>query len=231
MRVAGECNLREPRITLHSEIMLTAALLGALAFHVPQAHRRPYAATQQSLSRGSVWACASGDWTTTPTGLKLLDTTVGDGEEAATGSVVLIHYTSRVVGGEDLDTSKGKKPIQFELGKDDVIPGWTEGLQGMKAGGTRTMQIPPSLWSGATGMAAKVPSGATLEFDMGEMQRRDPTPTWIACPLAATLLLACCETQRLPDRALSPQSYSRRKRWVLWSASVRRTSFSVVRLC
>jgi len=155
---------------------LAAVLVGAFAFHIPQVPQqlRTHGAHQQLRRRGSVRACASSEWTTTSTGLKMLDTVVGTGEEASKGSVVLIHYTSSV-DGEALDTSKGKKPVQFELGKDDVIPGWTEGLQGMKAGGSRTLNIPPSLWSGATGMAAKIPAGATLQFDMELIEAKKPS--------------------------------------------------------
>ena len=47
----------------------------------------------------------------------------------------------------------------------DVIPGWEEALTGMRAGGMRKVNLPPSLWSGSQGVANKVPADAVLEFD------------------------------------------------------------------
>jgi len=136
--------------------MISALFFGALAFQVPHA---------PSLRRASrntpIFACTS--WTESSTGLKYSDEKVGSGDEAKDGSLIKFNFQGRVVDGQDLDKGEG---VQFELGKVDVVPGWDEGLKGMKTGGVRKVQIPPSLWSGAQPKVTKnIPSGAMVEFD------------------------------------------------------------------
>ena len=142
----------------------------ALAFHAP--------ATRASIgvrSRARPAIVCDAAWVTSTTGLRYIDETVGEGEGAKKGDIITFHYTSRVMDGEELDGTKGKKPIQFELGKLDVIPGWAEGLEGMREKGTRKLQIPPALWNGASGTAQGVPKDASLEFDFEMVQVYTPT--------------------------------------------------------
>lgn len=91
------------------------------------------------------------------------------------GSVIKLHYSSRVLDGQELDTSRGRSPVTLELGATEVIPGWAEGLRGMKSGGKRTLNIPPSLWNGAKGMAESIPKDAVLQFDMELLEAHRPT--------------------------------------------------------
>ena len=87
---------------------------------------------------------------TTKSGLKYVDLKVGDGAEAKEGSSVKVHYTGTL-----------------ENGKNRVIKGWTEGLQGMKAGGKRKLIIPPDLGYGAEGTpGGPIPGNATLIFEV-----------------------------------------------------------------
>ena len=104
-----------------------------------------------------------------------MDELVGDGDEAKKGSIVKFKYTSRVAGpdGEELDSNPA---VQFEIGKLDIIPGWEEGLQGMKAGGKRKLNIPPELWSGAKiAKDLKVAPRAVLEFDFELLEVKTPS--------------------------------------------------------
>ena len=71
---------------------------------------------------------------TTASGLKYADIKVGDGKEAKEGSTVLVFYTGTLENGKQFDSNVGKDPFEVTIGKSRVIKGWTEGLQGMKAG-------------------------------------------------------------------------------------------------
>lgn len=106
------------------------------------------------------------------TALKAVDTTVGTGAQADTTKTVAVHYTGylydvRVAStkGTQFDTSVGKTPFTFKLGAGTVIPGFDQGVTGMKVGGKRTVTIPAALGYGATG-SGPIPGGAALVFDL-----------------------------------------------------------------
>ena len=108
---------------------------------------------------------------TTTSGLKYIDTTVGDGAEAAPGQKVTVHYTGWLYNdetqGAKFDSSKDRRdPFVFSLGAGMVIRGWDEGVAGMKIGGARTLVIPPELGYGARGAGGAIPPNATLKFDV-----------------------------------------------------------------
>jgi len=105
---------------------------------------------------------------------EVIDTKVGEGEEAQAGQNVSVHYTGWLYD-EDAADHKGTKfdsshdrnePLDFPLGKGQVIPGWDIGLQGMKVGGQRTLIIPPQMAYGERGAANVIPPNATLIFDV-----------------------------------------------------------------
>jgi FKBP-type peptidyl-prolyl cis-trans isomerase FkpA len=73
------------------------------------------------------------------------DETVGSGPEAKSGDKVSVNYTGKLQNGTVFDTSVGKAPLSFTLGSGQVIPGWEQGIQGMKVGGKRLLIIPASL--------------------------------------------------------------------------------------
>lgn len=109
--------------------------------------------------------------TTTPSGLKIEDVTVGSGAPAAAGQDVTVHYTGwltdGVIKGRKFDSSKDRNdPFVFPLGAGHVIKGWDEGVQGMKVGGTRLLTIPASLGYGARGAGGVIPPNATLLFEV-----------------------------------------------------------------
>ena len=152
--------------------MLAQLLIGSLAFRATVGSRPALSLANARVT--PVVACTDG-WVTSSTGLRFLDEKTGQGDGAKKGDIITFDYSSRVVDGDELDSTEGKKPIQFELGKLDVIPGWGEGLEGMKEGGSRKIQIPPSLWNGAQGTAKGVPKDASLEFDFQMVQVYTPT--------------------------------------------------------
>jgi FKBP-type peptidyl-prolyl cis-trans isomerase len=57
-------------------------------------------------------------------------------------------------------------PFQFTLGARQVIPGWDEGVEGMKIGGKRELIIPPDLGYGARGFPGAIPPNAVLNFEI-----------------------------------------------------------------
>jgi FKBP-type peptidyl-prolyl cis-trans isomerase len=105
--------------------------------------------------------------TTTPSGLIIEDTVLGEGPTATTGRDVLVHYAGWLADGTQFDSSKEKRdPFEFTLGKKEVIDGWEEGLPGMKVGGTRRLTIPPELAYGAAGAGDTIPPNETLTFEV-----------------------------------------------------------------
>ena len=105
--------------------------------------------------------------TTKPSGLEFEDLVVGEGDTAAAGQEVTVHYTGWLTDGKKFDSSKDRNdPFVFSLGKGSVIKGWDEGVQGMKVGGTRKLTIPPALGYGHRGAGGVIPPNATLVFEV-----------------------------------------------------------------
>ncbi len=103
----------------------------------------------------------------TDSGLKIEDLTQGEGDTAAAGHQVSVHYTGWLLEGDKFDSSVDRnQPFQFTLGKGMVIRGWDEGVEGMKIGGKRRLTIPPQLGYGARGAGGVIPPNATLVFDV-----------------------------------------------------------------
>jgi FKBP-type peptidyl-prolyl cis-trans isomerase 2 len=61
---------------------------------------------------------------------------------AKKGDKVKVHYTGRLNDGSEFDSSKGREPLEFEIGTQQVIPGFENAVVGMKAGETVTVEIP-----------------------------------------------------------------------------------------
>ncbi|HEX6586866.1 MAG TPA: FKBP-type peptidyl-prolyl cis-trans isomerase [Solirubrobacterales bacterium] len=101
-----------------------------------------------------------------PTELQIEDLEVGDGPEAATGDQVSVQYVGvDYESGEEFDSSWDRgEPFRFQLGAGEVIPGWDEGVVGMKVGGRRELLIPPDLAYGAQGQPPDIGPNATLIF-------------------------------------------------------------------
>ncbi len=104
--------------------------------------------------------------TRTESGLYLQDLQEGEGALASAGSSVEVNYTGWFVDGESFDSSQGRGPFRLVLGAGMVIPGWDEGLQGMREGGRRKLVIPYSLAYGAQGHPAGIPPYSTLVFEV-----------------------------------------------------------------
>jgi peptidylprolyl isomerase len=104
---------------------------------------------------------------TAPKELQTRDIEEGSGPAAKTGDTVLVDYVG--VGmktKKEFDTSfqAGREPFSVTLGQGGVIPGWDEGIVGMKVGGRRQLVIPPDMAYGAAGRPPDIQPNETLVF-------------------------------------------------------------------
>ncbi len=101
-----------------------------------------------------------------PADLQVTELTEGDGEVAASGHTVTVHYVGVAHStGEEFDASWNRgDPLRFKLGSGQVIAGWDQGVQGMKVGGRRQLVIPPHLGYGDRGAGGVIKPGETLIF-------------------------------------------------------------------
>lgn len=91
----------------------------------------------------------------------------GDGAEAVSGAEVTVHYTGWLMDGTRFDSSRDRDdPFTLKLGAGQVIPGWEQGLQGMRVGEIRELIIPPGMAYGARGAGGVIPPNATLRFEV-----------------------------------------------------------------
>jgi peptidylprolyl isomerase len=102
-----------------------------------------------------------------PKKLEVKDLHEGSGVAARPGRAVTVSYVGvNYKTGKEFDSywHKGGEPFTFTLGSGEVIPGWDQGLDGMKAGGLRKLIIPPQLAYGAKGVPPAIPPSETLVF-------------------------------------------------------------------
>ena len=120
-------------------------------------------------------------WTNTPktfgasvADLRIIETAPGQGAEAAPGKFVVVRYTGWLYDASAADgrgaqfdsTAARNVAFGFFLGTGKVIPGWDEGIVGMRVGGQRTLVIPSGMAYGQRGGAGGIPPNAALVFDI-----------------------------------------------------------------
>ncbi|MGB4761989.1 MAG: FKBP-type peptidyl-prolyl cis-trans isomerase [Candidatus Saccharimonas sp.] len=98
--------------------------------------------------------------------LQVIDTVVGTGDEVPVDGTVTAHYTGALcVDGTIFQSSHDfGDPVTFPL--DRVIAGWTQGVPGMKVGGTRRLIIPSAMAYGSARASASIPPNSDLVFDI-----------------------------------------------------------------
>ncbi|MBC2878241.1 MULTISPECIES: FKBP-type peptidyl-prolyl cis-trans isomerase [Streptomyces] len=102
-----------------------------------------------------------------PSDLEIVEIWEGDGAVAKAGDFVKVHYVGVAYStGEEFDASWNRgNPLEFQLGAGQVIPGWDQGIQGMKVGGRRRLTIPAHLAYGDRGAGGgRIAPGETLIF-------------------------------------------------------------------
>lgn len=114
-------------------------------------------------------AIADAGFLVSPNGALYKDVVTGSGEPAIEGDVAKIHFRGWLSaedgrGKEFVDSRSERHPISFVIGTDRVMPGWNEGVIGMREGGKRLVKLPPELGFGARGSAGVVPPNSGLVF-------------------------------------------------------------------
>ena len=102
---------------------------------------------------------------TTPSGLQYKVVKEGTGPKPTATDTVTVNYKGTLIDGTQFDSSYDRgQPATFALNQ--VIPGWTEGLQYMSVGSTYMFYIPSSLGYGSQSQGDKLPANSTLIFQV-----------------------------------------------------------------
>lgn len=90
----------------------------------------------------------------------------GTGPAAKAGDLVVVHYVGVTYkDGKEFDSSWSRsEPFGFTIGSGEVIPGWEQGLVGMKVGGRRELIVPGELAYGEAGFPPAIGPNETLVF-------------------------------------------------------------------
>jgi FKBP-type peptidyl-prolyl cis-trans isomerase len=101
-----------------------------------------------------------------PDGLYYIQVSAGTGPQADAGKTVKVHYTGKLLNGKVFDSSVERNtPIEFMLGRGQVIKGWDEGISMMKQGGKAILIIPSAIGYSDRDMGV-IPPYSTLVFDV-----------------------------------------------------------------
>lgn len=110
--------------------------------------------------------------TATPRGVWIRDLTMGTGDPAGPGTEVSIHYDGRLPAGTQFDSNgPAEVPFTFRIDAGDVVPGFDEGVRGMRVGGKRLVVIPPALGYGAQANGP-IPANSVLVFTIDLVSAR-----------------------------------------------------------
>jgi len=116
-----------------------------------------------AFSPGPTDSDAPKEFSETSSGLKYRVLRKADGPKPVPSSNVTVQYVGTLDDGTEFDSSyRGGRPITFQLNQ--VVPGWTEGLQLISKGGMIELKIPPELGYGKSGKPGAIPPDATLNF-------------------------------------------------------------------
>lgn len=98
--------------------------------------------------------------------LQVTDITPGTGNEVKAGDTVTVNYTGALASNGTIFESSLDSGQTATFGLDQVIKGWTQGIPGMKEGGTRRLLIPAAFAYGSSGAGSSIPPNADLVFDV-----------------------------------------------------------------
>lgn len=98
--------------------------------------------------------------------LTIIDLEIGTGAEVLEGATITAHYTGALAKTGEIFQSSHDFGSPATFGLHQVIAGWTQGVPGMKVGGTRRLVIPSTLAYGSRRAAANIPPNSDLVFDI-----------------------------------------------------------------
>ena len=136
------------------------------AFDNLEADKEKRMAAQKAAQAEELEKVAAG-FDETPSGLRHKIIQKGEGAKAEKGKGVSVHYEGSLLNGQVFDSSyKRNRPIDFQLGVGQVIPGWDEGIALLQVGDKARFVIPSDLAYGSAGAGGVIPPNATLIFDV-----------------------------------------------------------------
>ena len=136
------------------KIWIAVCSIGILLWH---------SADAPAASPGAVDADAPREFTTTRSGLKYRILRKSNGQRPRATDRVTVHYRGWLDNNQEFDSSY-KRDAPATFGLNQVISGWTEGLQLIGEGGMIELEIPAALGYGARGAGNAIPPNATLHF-------------------------------------------------------------------
>lgn len=98
--------------------------------------------------------------------LQIIDIVIGDGPTVVAGDTITAHYTGALAADGTIFQSSHDFGDPATFGLNQVISGWTQGVPGMKVGGTRRLVIPSAMAYGSQRAAANIPPNSDLVFDI-----------------------------------------------------------------
>ena len=163
--MAGEVSGKAGGVGVGKWLAAGAVIIGVVGLLVYTGTQGQVAAVRTADMKFMAQNKAKAGVVTTASGLQYQVIRAGQGPRPTAKDTVLVHYEGRLVDGTVFDSSYQRgQPAAFPLNQ--VIPGWTEGVQLMPTGSKYHFVVPPALAYGAQGAGGVIPPGAVLEFDI-----------------------------------------------------------------
>jgi peptidylprolyl isomerase len=99
-------------------------------------------------------------------GLYYVQLTPGTGAKAEPGKTASVHYTGKLLNGQEFDSSRTRGPFEFAIGRGQVIQGWEQGVALMSIGEKGILILPSALGYGPRGAGGAIPPNSILVFEI-----------------------------------------------------------------
>lgn len=154
---------QQDRTLLISGIVVAVAVVAMVALVLSSTN--PGASPVDEGCASLVRAVNEGGMTTTDSGLQYKVLTQGDGPMPVATSTVTVNYRGCLTNGTEFDSSYSRGR-EATFGLNEVIAGWTEGVQLMPAGSSYVFYVPAEIAYGAAGRPGTIPPNAPLIFEI-----------------------------------------------------------------